>query len=44
MTLRTINKTVKNRTTTIANGDMEFSFLYNSIYLYVIRMPQVPSG
>jgi len=37
MTLKTMNNTVKIRTTTIGNGDMGFSFLLKSIYLYVGR-------
>jgi hypothetical protein len=44
MTLKTINKKAKIKTTAIANGDMGFSFLYNSIYLYVVRMLLVPSA
>jgi len=44
MMLKTTNKTVKIRTTTIANGDIGFSFLYNSIYLYVVRKLLVSSA
>jgi hypothetical protein len=42
ITLKTINKTVKIRTTTIVNGDMGFSFLDYSKYLYVGRVLFVP--
>jgi len=35
MTLKTINNTVKIRTTTIVNGDMGFSFLSNP-YTYML--------